>query len=127
MEVHKVLGSGFLEAVYEESLAIEMGERGIAFVTQAEIPIRYKQHLLKHKYRADFLVEDKVVSEIKAVVSLTDADSAQVLNYLKATGLPVGLLLNFGPKPQFKRRVHSGKDPLLSAPIRPYPRSKTNV
>ncbi len=96
MEVHKVLGSGFLEAVYEESLAIEMGERGIAFVTQAEIPIRYKQHLLKHKYRADFLVEDKVVSEIKAVVSLTDADSAQVLNYLKATGLKVALLLNFG-------------------------------
>jgi GxxExxY protein len=96
MEVHRELGCGFLEAVYQEALEIELGEPGVPFRRQAELPIRYKGRGLKKTYCADLITHDTVVVELKALAKLSGAEEAQVINYLKATGLGVGLLLNFG-------------------------------
>ena len=96
IEVHKVLGPGFLEGVYEEALCIEFDKKGVHYVNQQELKIPYKEVILRHKYRADFVVEDKIIVEIKATSSLTAIDKAQIFNYLKATGKKVGLLMNFG-------------------------------
>jgi GxxExxY protein len=106
MEMHKALGPGFLEGVYEEALTIELQLRGMPFVNQQEIPVRYKGRVLKHKYRPDIIVGDCVIVEIKALGRLTSVDEAQVINYLKATGFKVALLLNFGGRSlQGKRLV----------------------
>ena len=108
MEVHRLLGSGFLEAVYQEALAIEFAERGIAFRREVELPVQYKERVLACLYRADFLVFDEVLVELKALSTLTSAHHAQVLNYLKATGLTRALLLNFGsPRLEYKRFIRS--------------------
>jgi len=105
MEVHKVLGPGFLESVYEEALAHEFDLRGIPYERQAKLAVRYKE-IVAGEFRADFLVDGKVVVELKAVKALTDGDEAQLLNYLKGTGYRVGLLLNFGgPSLEYKRRI----------------------
>ena len=98
MAVHKVLGPGFLEAVYEEALCIEFDKKGLHYVNQQELKIPYKEVVLRHTYRADFVVEDKIIIEIKATSGLTEIDKAQIFNYLKATGKKVGLLINFGLK-----------------------------
>ncbi len=98
MEVHRVLGPGFLEAVYEEALCIELKKRGLSFHNQVELKINYQGTILKHKYRADLIVEDKVIVDTKATSGLTETDGAQVFNYLKATSKKVGLLINFGKK-----------------------------
>ena len=95
MEVHKTLGPGFLESVYEEALAIELDLRNISYRRQYAIDILYKGKLAKH-FVCDFIIQDLVVVELKALSQLGDIEKAQVLNYLKATRLPVGLLLNFG-------------------------------
>jgi len=95
IEVHKSMGSGFLEKVYETALSIELSDRGISFVQQAPLVVKYKGRPAGY-FQADFLVEDKLVCELKAVDALTDAHEAQVLNYLRATGLELGLLINFG-------------------------------
>ena len=107
MEVYNVLGSGFLEAVYQEAMEIELTERGIPFEPQKDLRITFKNRTLKKTYVADFLVFDKVVVEIKAIDRLTSHDEAQLLNYLKATGMQVGVLINFGSadKLEWKRRV----------------------
>jgi GxxExxY protein len=106
MEVHRQLGAGFLEAVYQEALAIELQQRGIAFQREVELPVRYKGALLTAHYRADFICHDAVLVELKAPAALSGAEEAQVLNYLRVTGLPVGLLLNFGtPSLQYCRYV----------------------
>jgi len=106
MEVHRELGSGFLEYVYEEALAYELELRKILFERQKELDIRYKDLLIPRKYTPDFLVENKVIVEIKASSGLVVNDEAQLLNYLKATKLRVGLLLNFGQKSlEIKRRI----------------------
>ena len=94
-EVHKELGGGFLEKVYENALAIELTGRGIDVETQKEIRVFYKG-LLVGSYIADLLVKGDVVVELKSVETLTKAHEAQVLNYLKATGKQLGLLINFG-------------------------------
>ncbi|MBC7093952.1 GxxExxY protein [Candidatus Bipolaricaulota bacterium] len=103
-KVYHVLGHGFLEKVYENSLAVELRERGLAVQQQAPIRVLYNEHPVG-EYFADLVVEGSVIVEIKAAQALTDEHFAQLINYLKATGIEVGLLLNFGPKPEVKRKV----------------------
>ncbi len=96
IEVHNQLGCGFYEAVYQEALEIELTQRSVPYKPQCELRIPYKGIILKKGYIADFLVEDKIIVEIKAINVLTDIDQAQVINYLKATGLKLAVLINFG-------------------------------
>jgi GxxExxY protein len=108
IEVHKELGSGFLEAVYQEALEIEFCERCIPFKSQSLLKIVYKQKQLEKLYVADFVCFDSIIVEIKALSSLTGNDEAQVINYLKASGYKVGLLINFGSvgKLEWKKIVY---------------------
>lgn len=104
MEVANQLGSGFLEAVYQESMEIELSERGIPYSPQKRIDIYYKGNLLNKEYIADFLCHDCIIVEIKAIKKITEVENAQLLNYLKATNLPLGLIFNFGtPKLDWAR------------------------
>ena len=106
MEVHRELGFGFLEAVYQCALALEFQERNIPFKAEVVVPVRYKGKLLTCGYRADFICFEDLLVETKAITELTRVDDAQLINELKATGLQRGLLLNFGaPSLQFKRLV----------------------
>ncbi len=98
MEVHRQLGSGFLEKVYQEALAIEFDLRGIPFKRELELPIFYKNTKLLTHYRADFLCYGDIIVETKALSKLSGTETSQVLNYLKATKCRIGLLLNFGTK-----------------------------
>ncbi len=108
MEVHRHLRHGFLEAVYQEALALEFTERDIPFQREADLIIRYKGRALGCEYRADFLCFDAVVVELKALSTLVSGHHAQVINELKATDYRVGLLLNFGtPTLQYLRFVRS--------------------
>ena len=108
MEVHKELGCGFLEPVYQEALQIEFALQHLPFVVQPDIRIRYKEQLLKKFYVPDFVCFEEVIVEIKALSQLTGLEEAQVINYLKATGIKVGLLINFGCESlQYKRLVHN--------------------
>jgi len=116
MEMSNELGSGFLEAVYQEALSLEFKAREIPFVAQLIVKISYKGQPLAKEYVPDFICFDQIIVEIKAIRELTNIEQAQLLNYLKATGNSVGLLLNFGaPKLEWKRmaqthpniRVHS--------------------
>ena len=105
-EVHTPLSSGFLEAVYQEALEREFQARGIPHQREQEIPILYKGQRLGTQYRADFICYDEIIVELKAVTATGDVEVAQVLNYLKATGLRLGLLLNFGtPSLEYRRLV----------------------
>lgn len=103
--VYHILGYGFLEKVYENSLAIELRKMGLTVVQQAAIRVYYAG-IVVGEYYADLLVADAVIVEIKAVRSLLAEHEAQLLNYLKATPYEVGLLLNFGPKPEIRRKVY---------------------
>ena len=96
MEVHRQLGHGFLEAVYQEAFAIEISERGIPFEREVNLVISYKGKPLSCEYRADFLCYKRVVVELKAVSKILSSHHSQVISELKATGYHVGLLLNFG-------------------------------
>lgn len=103
MEVHRILGNGFQEVIYQRALAIEMENQNISFSREHEMDILYKD---KHigKRRVDFFVEGKIMVELKAVIKLEDVHLAQAINYLEAYGLPIGLLINFGNTSlQFKR------------------------
>ncbi len=105
MEVHSELGAGFLEAAYQESLAIEFGLQDIPFRREVELPIHYKGHRLKTPYRADFICYDQaVIVETKALSRLSGKEEAQIINYLKATGIEIGLLINFGEESLKYRR-----------------------
>ncbi len=103
-EVYANQGSGFLEAVYQESLEIEFRQRGIPFLAQVELPTKYKGQPLKQTYKADFVCYEKILIELKALSDLTGAHHAQVLNYLKATGFRLGLLINFGSHPRLEHQ-----------------------
>lgn len=96
IEVHRELGHGFLEAVYQEALAEEFRRRGIPFTRETAIPVSYKGLVLKAQYRADFVCHGEVVVELKALAAVGGVEEAQLIHYLKATGLTRGLLLNFG-------------------------------
>ena len=96
MEVHRELGCGFLEPVYQEALALELERQGTPFEREVELPLSYKGEPLKTSYCADFICFDSVVVELKALHALSGDEEARIINYLKATGLEVGLLLNFG-------------------------------
>ena len=107
MEVHQILGPGFLEYVYEEALCYELKQRGINFDRQEKLEIFYKDWLIPRKYKVDLLVEDKVIVEIKATSGLTEIDEAQLINYLKATKKRLGLLLNFGTQQlEIRRKIY---------------------
>lgn len=104
MEVTNQLGNGFLEAVYQEAMEIELHDRGIPYVSQKRIDVYYKGNLLSKEYIADFVCYDCIIVEIKAIKGITEIEAAQILNYLKATNLPLGLLINFGtPKMEWSR------------------------
>jgi len=103
MEVHRYLGNGFQEVVYQRALAIELELKGVHFEREKEMPLTYKGHDIGTR-RVDFFIEDKIMLEIKAVVKLEDVHLAQAINYLEAYGLEIGLLINFGNSSlQFKR------------------------
>jgi GxxExxY protein len=101
-EVYSETGCGFLEAVYQECLAVEMAERKIPFVAQPRLQLTYKGRPLSQTYQPDFLCFDRVVVEIKAMKALADEHRAQIINYLKATDKQLGLLVNFGHYPKLE-------------------------
>jgi len=102
--VYNKLGYGFLEKVYENAMMKEFEIEDISAVAQFAIKVVYEEEIIG-EYFADILVDNKVIVEIKAAKSLATENEAQLLNYLKATKIEVGLLLNFGPKPDFKRKI----------------------
>jgi GxxExxY protein len=102
--VHRDLGPGFLESVYEQALAVEFALRGIGFVRQHPVPLFYRDHQIG-EHRLDFLVDGKIVVELKAVESLDNVHFAIVRSYLKATNLADGLILNFSTAPLTVKRV----------------------
>ncbi len=104
-EVHNILGAGFLEKVYRNALVKELRLQGIQAQSEVQIPVYYKGELVGD-YHADILVDGRIILELKALSALTSEHEAQLLNYLKATGYKIGLLLNFGAKQvQVKRRI----------------------
>jgi GxxExxY protein len=105
--VYKDKGSGFVEPVYHDCLLIEFALQGIPFVHEPSLQLMYRGHVLNHTYEPDFICFDKIVVELKAVSEILPEHRAQLLNYLKATGMRVGYLINFGhhPKLEFERFV----------------------
>ena len=111
MEVYNDLGSGFLESVYQEALAREFAAKEIAYVEQWGIDVYYKGDLLNKKFFADFICFNEIIIEIKAMEALVPEHEAQLINYLKATQKPLGLLVNFGgPSLQYKRFANTKND-----------------
>ena len=109
MKVHNALGNGFPELFYQRALAIEMHMQGVKFVREQELPVYYAGHEIG-KRRTDFLVEGKIPVEIKAVGKLDNVHLAQAINYLEATKLEIGLLINFGDtRLEFNRVINQGK------------------
>ena len=108
IDVHRELGPGFLESIYQEAMEIELRNRKVPFVAQQPIPVRYMNVTLKKQYFADLVCFEKVIVEIKALPHLSGTERAQILNYLKGTGFPIGVLTNFGShgKLEWKRLVN---------------------
>lgn len=110
MEVHRILGNGFQEVIYQRALAIEMRKQGLEFSREHEMEIFYKGESIGAR-RVDFFVEGKVMVELKAVIQLEDVHLAQAINYLEAYGMEIGLLINFGSQSlQFKRVMKPTKN-----------------
>jgi len=108
MEVHKHLGNGFQEVIYQRALAIEMKMQGIEFSREHEMKLKYKGHDIGTR-RVDFFVGDKIMVELKALTNLEDVHLAQAMNYVEAYNLEIGLLINFGAKSLQYKRVHNNK------------------
>ena len=106
-EVYRTMGCGFLEAVYQECLEKELAARDIPFIAQQELRLHYKGQVLRQSYKPDLICFGKIIVELKAISALSGEHQAQVLNYLKATGYEVGLLVNFGchPKATIERLI----------------------
>jgi len=106
MEVHKQLGNGFLEAVYQEALSVELESRKIPFEKEFRLEVSYKGKILSKYYIADFICYDNIIVEIKAVNELSGVDESQVINYLKAANMKLGILINFGSQGlEYKRLI----------------------
>lgn len=106
MEVHRQLGMGFREVIYKDALEIEFRENNVPYLREKLYKIEYKGIVLPHKYKADFIVFDQIVLEVKSTSLLVDSFVAQTINYLKASGLKLGMIVNFGEKSlNFKRVV----------------------
>ena len=105
-DVYNELGGGFLESVYENAMTLVLQQQGLQVETQKEIAVYFRGNLIGN-FRADMVVEEKVLLELKAVRCLEPVHEAQLLNYLKATTIEVGLLMNFGNEPAFKRLVYN--------------------
>lgn len=105
MEVHKELGNGFLEGIYQEALEVEFIKQKIPFEREKQLEVCYKGKILKKKYFADFVCYQNIIVEMKAVKSITEEHSAQIFNYLKATGLQLGVLVNFGESSLNYKRI----------------------
>jgi len=103
-KVYNTLGYDFLEKVYENALKIEFKKQGLKVIYQMPIKVYYEKEIIG-EYYSDFCIENKIIVELKALDKLSEAHEAQLINYLKATGFEVGLLLNFGLEPQFKRKI----------------------
>ena len=103
-ETYNALGFGFLESVYENAFAIQLEHCGLRVERQRPITVRYRGNIVGD-FRADLVVEERLLVEIKAASALLPVHEAQLINYLKGTGLQLGLLLNFGPRPQVRRRI----------------------
>jgi len=114
-KVYNSLGYGFLERVYEKSLLLELTNNSFKVEVQKPVKVFYSGEIVG-EYFCDLLIEDKVLVEIKATPSILKEHEAQLLNYLKATNVEVGLVLNFGPEPQIRRKVFSNKSKFLFAP-----------
>ncbi len=110
MEVHKNLGNGFQEVVYQRALSIEMKLQGLIHEREKEMPLQYKGHDIGSR-RVDFFVDEKIMVEIKAITRLEDVHLAQAMNYLEAYGMGIGLLINFGEKSLVFKRVHHLSEP----------------
>jgi GxxExxY protein len=108
MRVHSALGNGFQEVIYQRAMVIEMGDEGIEFSREHEMPVYYKNQHIGTR-RVDFLVEEKISVELKALINLEDVHLAQAINYLEAYNLEVGLLINFGARSLEYRRLVNGK------------------
>ncbi len=106
MEVHKYLGNGFQEVIYQRALSIELESQGLSYSREHEMQIKYKGRNIG-KRRVDFFVEDIIMVEIKAVINLQDAHLAQAMNYVEAYNLEIGLLINFGSRSLQHNRVHN--------------------
>ncbi|HEY7088372.1 MAG TPA: GxxExxY protein [Tepidisphaeraceae bacterium] len=119
MDVHRELGCGFLEHAYQEALALEFQARGIPFAREVDVPIFYKGARLACCYRADFVCFGEVIVEVKAVKQLTSIERAQVINYLKATGYTVALLINFGAESLEYERIVLSKPQRRRAALDP--------
>lgn len=116
MEIHRQLGHGFLEAVYQEAAVIEFPLKQVLFEREVSLPIKYKNILLPTHYRADFVCFSEIIVEFKALSRLSSVEEAQLLNYLKATGLKRGLLINFGATSlQYKRLVWGYEKEILKS------------
>jgi len=107
-EVYNELGHGLIESVYEQSMAIALSEAGLQVVRQAPITVHFRGQVVGD-FRADLLVNNQVIVELKAASAIERAFEAQVMNYLRATKVEVGLLMNFGPKPEFKRFIYDNE------------------
>ena len=105
-EVYNELGAGFLESVYENALAIVLKDHSLQVEQQYPIPVKFRGKIIGD-FKADILVDDKVIVELKAVKRIIDAHKSQIINYLKASDIEVGLLLNFGLKPEVKRFIYN--------------------
>ena len=108
MEVHRQLGCGFLEPVYQEAFALELRTREIPYSRELKFPVSYKGQRLQNHYRPDFICFDSVIVELKALSSLSSVEESQLINYLKVTGYHTGLLLNFGARSLQQRRFVLG-------------------
>ncbi|QEC69392.1 GxxExxY protein [Panacibacter ginsenosidivorans] len=105
MEVHKQLGMGFKEIIYKDALEIELNNAGISFIREQQYDIEYKGIILPHKYYADFVIEGKIIMEIKASSMIVNNFVSQTINYLKASGIHLGIIANFGEKSFTSKRI----------------------
>ncbi len=116
--VYNTLGYGFLEKVYEKALFIELTKNGLFCASQSPIEVYYEDRKVGH-YFADLIVDELVIIEVKAAEGIVEEHEAQLINYLKATKLEVGLLLNFGKRPEFKRKIFSNENKISVNPQNP--------